>query len=167
MPWVLSLHFPTKSYVQLTRICHEWLSKNSHYDFYGDAGRGTYKNPKPDALPAGVSRKLAHDAVVLPRIRLLADGMTRILRREGGFERRPTRKEKGPVFRQALSISALSPGGRNRQPQLPTAPQAVQKSQPSFRITDWLPHSLHSAPCMSLGSSSPRGASRMPISRVG
>ena len=53
------------------------------------------------------------------------------------------------------------------QPQVPTAPQAVQKSQPSLRITEWLPHSLHSAPCMSLGSLSSRGASRMPISRLG
>jgi hypothetical protein len=36
------------------------------------------------------------------------------------------------------------------QPQVPTAPQAVQKSQPSLRITVWLPHSAHSEPCITL-----------------
>ena len=49
-------------------------------------------------------------------------------------------------------------------PQEPTAPQAVQNSQPSFLITVVLPHSLHSLPWVGRtlleGSS---GASRMPI----
>ena len=45
-------------------------------------------------LPSGVARKLAHDAAILPRIRLLADGVTNIVRGDGVFERRPTRKEK-------------------------------------------------------------------------
>ena len=38
------------------------------------------------------------------------------------------------------------PHARRCQPHVPTAPQAVQKSQPSLRIIVWLPHSLHSLP---------------------
>ena len=52
-----------------------------------------------------------------------------------------------------------------RQPQVPTAPHAVQKSQPSLRIIVWFPHSGQSLPWVGstllLVESS--GASRMPI----
>ena len=48
-----------------------------------------------------------------------------------------------------------------------THPQALQKSHPSFLMTVKLPHSRQREPFMSAGSASPRGASRIPISRVG
>lgn len=52
-------------------------------------------------------------------------------------------------------------------PQLPTAPQAVQKSQPSFLMTVMLPHSVQSDPWVTLTWPFSRGVSRMPMSRVG
>ena len=52
-------------------------------------------------------------------------------------------------------------------PQAPTHPHALQKSQPSLRITVKLPHSVQRAPFITAGSSSSRGASSTPISRVG
>ena len=58
-------------------------------------------------------------------------------------------------------------GHARDQPQMPIAPHAVQKSQPSLRITVVLPHSAQSDPCCSLAAPESRGAWRMPISRRG
>lgn len=44
-----------------------------------------------------------------------------------------------------------------RYPQAPTHPQALQKSQPSLRMTVMFPHSPHLVPFISAGSSLPRG----------
>lgn len=85
-----------------------------------------------------------------------------------------------PLVSMASGAWACRAGRKKRQPwlplhvewtgaypQVPTAPQAVQKSQPSLRIIVWLPHSGQAAPCMTLGSSFSRGVSSRPISRVG
>jgi hypothetical protein len=48
-------------------------------------------------------------------------------------------------------------------PQLPTAPQAVQKSHPSLRIIVRFPHSPHSLPAVGCAAVLPAGLCKMPI----
>ncbi len=68
----------------------------------------------------------------------------------------------------AVTDRRMSSAWGHAQPQAPMWPQAVQKSQPSRRITAALPHSAHCAPGIACrGARAASGACRMPISSIG